>query len=153
MNMREAIEASTILCKKKDVELPLSGDFSLLRVWPMKPVEMFQDSTFFKVYDLHWLYVSVLLSQANKLDLNLQQYFQVHAPNGKLKPGVMRKGISLIELGAKIGGLDLAFRACALGDYMDQWKVRTPEDLGASGELASALASQFLRVERESVRG
>ncbi|HEC60772.1 MAG TPA: hypothetical protein ENI27_00785 [bacterium] len=138
MNLREAVEASTILCGKKDREIPLSGDFSMLRTWPLQPVELFQDKRTFQVYDLHYVHVSVMKSKADILVVNMKQLFP--DPN---------TGMTVVELGGLMGGLDVAFRASALGDYLGEWNLKIPEDFGAGGELGNSLALQFLRVERK----
>jgi len=138
--MLELTEATTVLCKKEDVEIPREGDFSMLQLWPMKPVEAFRGLKAFEVIDMHWLCVAVIISEAQRLQMPPSWW-------GLLLGNVRKSdGVTVIEFGSVVGSLELAFRLFALGSYWRAWDLKTPIDYGCQKGLADSLSAQFIRV-------
>jgi len=129
---------ATELCAKDKMKIPRSGDFSMLQTWPLRPAEAFQTESW-RIYDLHFLYVAVLIARAAEIEGDLMKL--------SCDPCFLA-GCTVVEMGAVIGSLETAFRICAVGDYLNLWKLKIPADYGARNLLGDSLASQFIRVFR-----
>jgi hypothetical protein len=122
----------TGLAAKENLEIPRVGDWSMLQMWPLKPITTYSSDAW-RIYDLHWLYVAVY--QVAVVSVSFMTYAK-EIPD-----------CSLVELGGIIGDLETACRVCAVGAYQNLWEIQTPRSVGAGGELADSLAAQFIRIK------